>query len=190
MPGETTPWNLKLNFPPDILCSILRSRQVAKVAGKMANHARIEELSDCDPEEMDISSFEPLSNSLIEPADIPFQTPAFQAPALTSYNGSAQDRERTKHWQCLYPVYFDVARTRDEGRRVGRELAVSNPLAREIVDAVQTLGLNVVFEPAKTHPKDWANPGRVRILLKENGKKVTRGINNSECSQMLHLPIA
>ncbi len=156
----------------------------------MANHARIEELSDSDPEEMDISHFEPPSNSLIEPANIPFKAPTFQAPTPTSYNGSAQDRERTKHWQCLYPVYFDVARTRDEGRRVGKELAVSNPLAREIVDAVQTLGLNVVFEPAKTHPKDWANPGRVRILLKENGKKVAQDINNSECSQMLYLPIA
>ena len=46
-------------------------------------------------------------------------------------------------------------------------MAVANPLAREIVDAVAGLGVKVAFEPGKTHPKDWANPGRVKVFLKE-----------------------
>lgn len=61
-------------------------------------------------------------------------------------------------------------------------MAVPNPLAREIVDAVAGLGLGgqVVFEPGKCHPKDWANPGRVRVLLKEDGKVVGGGrVKNS-----------
>ena len=62
---------------------------------------------------------------------------------------------------------------------MGKELAVANPLAREIVDAVQLLGLNVVFEPQKMHPKDWANPGRVRILVKEDGKLKNSRVKNS-----------
>jgi len=62
---------------------------------------------------------------------------------------------------------------------VGREEAVANPLAREIVDAVQMLGLKTVFEPAKTHPKDWSNPGRVRVLVKEGGRARTVGVKNS-----------
>ena len=30
-----------------------------------------------------------------------------------------------------------------------------------------------MFEPDKTHPKDWANPGRVRVLLKGKDGKLT-----------------
>jgi len=63
-------------------------------------------------------------------------------------------------------VYFDKNRSRKEGRRVGIEQAVENPMAREIVNACGRLRLETLFEPAKTHPKDWANPGRVKIKLK------------------------
>lgn len=59
------------------------------------------------------------------------------------------------------------------------EEAVKNPLAREIVDAVQLLGLKTVFEPGKTHPKDWANPGRVRVLVKEGGRARNARVKNS-----------
>lgn len=57
-----------------------------------------------------------------------------------------------------------------------------NPLAREIVDAVAVLGFKPVFEPAKCHPKDWSNPGRVRVLLKreDTGELENRRIPNSE----------
>ncbi|PSR83235.1 signal recognition particle, SRP19 subunit [Coniella lustricola] len=70
-------------------------------------------------------------------------------------------------FQCLYPIYFDASRTRAEGRRVSKELAVSNPLAREIVNACRDLRLQTLFEPEKTHPRDWANPGRVKVQLKD-----------------------
>ena len=56
---------------------------------------------------------------------------------------------------------------------------MQNPLAREIVDAVQLLGLKTVFEPGKMHPKDWANPGRVRVLVKEDGKARNARVKNS-----------
>ena len=90
------------------------------------------------------------------------------------------EREIPRHFQCLYPVYFDKTRSRAEGRKVGSELAVENPLARDIVDAVQMLGLKAGLEPEKLHPKDWANPGRVRVLLKdEDGKLINSKIKNS-----------
>ncbi|EPE03790.1 signal recognition particle protein sec65 [Ophiostoma piceae UAMH 11346] len=78
---------------------------------------------------------------------------------------------------ALYPIYFDKNRSRAEGRRVSKALAVANPLARTLVDACAELRLPTVFEPSKTHPKDWANPGRVKVDLdaasaatKVNGK--------------------
>jgi signal recognition particle subunit SRP19 len=97
-----------------------------------------------------------------------------------------EQQEKCKSYQCIYPIYFDASRSREEGRRVGKDLAVKNPLARDIVDALQQISgqvhvaLQIVFEPSKCHPKDWANPGRVKILIKKDGKPVTAKIANSE----------
>ncbi|KAI9761788.1 MAG: signal recognition particle subunit [Geoglossum simile] len=155
----------------------------------MSRHARIEEVSDSDsdPEVMDPSSFDPaqFSRSAIipataaasilgDPSSIPSSAPN---PGFVSH----ADPGKYKGYQCLYPLYFDKRRSRAEGRRVGKGLAVENPLAGDIVDAAQELGMNVVFEPAKMHPKDWANPGRVRVLIKQDGKAVNSRVKNSEC---------
>ncbi|KAK3297978.1 signal recognition particle, SRP19 subunit [Chaetomium fimeti] len=77
------------------------------------------------------------------------------------------DEKAYKAYQCLYPVYFDATRTRAEGRRVSRALAVANPLAIDIVQACAGLRLQTVLEAGKIHPKDWANPGRVKVNLRQ-----------------------
>ncbi|MCJ1263788.1 signal recognition particle subunit [Lobaria immixta] len=151
----------------------------------MPQHPRIEEVSDSDlgdsdPSEQDPDDFAP---AIIRPSSVrppanpshqPQPQPQFRAP--TSNFDNTNDRH--KRYQCLYPLYFDANRSRSQGRRVGQELAVQNPLAREIVDAVQLLGLDTVFEPGKLHPKDWSNPGRVRVLVKEGGRVRNRGVKN------------
>jgi signal recognition particle subunit SRP19 len=126
---------------------------------------------------MDPSAFDP-SPSLLDPSHIPSAAAIANAPQ-TGYI-SHTESEKYKGFQCLYPVYFDRTRSRAEGRRVGTEMAVPNPLARDIVDATQELGLRVVFEPGKMHPKDWANPGRVRVLIKVDGKAVNPRVKNSK----------
>lgn len=160
----------------------------------MSRHARIEEVSDSDsePSEMDPSDFDPgLMQSIIQPANIPSTAPQQsqqqQSVLQPHFPGRPPpdqnaELERTKHYQCLYPIYFDSTRSRAEGRRVGKNEAVANPLAQDIANACSQLpvGGRVVFEPAKTHPKDWANPGRVRVLVKEDGKPSGNGsIKNS-----------
>jgi signal recognition particle subunit SRP19 len=152
------------------------------------SHARVEEVSDSDPEEVapDYDSDEDLpANAIISPANIPNRAPASQAQAqpqmqMPQMQAPEPQREIPKHFSCLYPVYFDKTRSRAEGRKVGTELAVENPLARDIVDAVQMLGLNAGLEPEKLHPKDWANPGRVRVQVKnEDGQLANPKIKNS-----------
>jgi signal recognition particle subunit SRP19 len=157
----------------------------------MSHHARIEEV-DSDPDEVAPSGWDP-SDAIISPANIPSRAPAEPTPSTPSMPNMANmanaanaaqmpepQREIPKHFQCLYPIYFDKTRSRAEGRKVGAEMAVENPLAREIADAVQMLGLQVGLEPEKLHPKDWANPGRVRVLLKnEDGKSMNPKIKNS-----------
>jgi signal recognition particle subunit SRP19 len=169
----------------------------------MANHARIEEVSDSDsdadvmdPDEGDIMDLATFTSSntfkgprvvppnqnqtLTNPSNIP-STAQRQPPPQPQY-----DPAKSKHWHCIYPIYFDASKTRDEGRRVGRNGAVKNPLARTILEAVARLGLNVVFEPQKIHPKDWANPGRVRVELKdENGRIKRPNVKNSMSTQTM-----
>lgn len=79
------------------------------------------------------------------------------------------DMEPFKNWHVLYPVYFDKSKSHSEGRRVPAELAVDNPLAQTITAACKSLGLQALWEVAKCHPKDWANPGRVRVNITEGG---------------------
>lgn len=158
----------------------------------MSQHARIEEVSDSDlesdPSEQDLEDFAPIS--LARPPSAPTSTSTtpsqhefaqFQAAASAAQRAASSPANelKIKKYQCLYPLYFDANRSRAQGRRVGKEFAVRNPLAREIVDAVQLLGLDTVFEPGKTHPKDWSNPGRVRVLVKENGSARNRAVQNS-----------
>jgi signal recognition particle subunit SRP19 len=139
---------------------------------------RVEEVSDSDsdPEEMDIDDVTSLidTRSIPTSSSMPTQMLQPQSPNITT----SSDRDKSKHYQCLYPVYFDKSRTRAEGRRVMRELAVENPLAREMADAAANLGLRTVFEPDKIHPKQWENPGRVRVLLKQDGKLLDVTIRN------------
>lgn len=178
----------------------------------MAN-PRIEEVDDAsDPDEMDLDAFDfarPQGSLQTTDADIAADTQMqpdevqriLQAQRQQQPQLTAKDRERlareqiekTKAYQCIYPIYFDASRSREQGRRVNKEDAVNNPLAREIVDALQHIGttkaipLQVAFEPTKTHPKDWANPGRVRVLIKKDGSAVSGKLQNK---QHLHKMIA
>jgi signal recognition particle subunit SRP19 len=161
------------------------------------SHARIEEVSDSDPSEGNISDVsddfdereilkaraQPTTprapGSLINPSSIPSTNTNTSIPSTSSGTQfhTTQDPSKYKDFQCVYPVYFDVNRSRAEGRRVGLELSVENPMAREIVNACARLRLETLFEPSKIHPRDWANPGRVKIKLKGGGNS---SIKNSE----------
>ncbi|KAI0137124.1 signal recognition particle sec65 subunit [Xylariales sp. AK1849] len=155
------------------------------------SHPRIEEVSDSDlsdPSEGDIDDFAE-SDILrqINPSSKPAQgTPStFQqqpnlfnplnAPQVTTGNIQPAD---VAGYQVIYPIYFDIARTRAEGRRVSSSLAVKNPLAREIATACATIRISPVFEAMKKHPQDWANPGRVRVNLKDPNNPYAKQIKN------------
>ncbi|KAK7397813.1 signal recognition particle subunit [Neonectria punicea] len=145
------------------------------------SHPRIEEVSDSDlgsdPDEADIDDFDETdimrripdpASAKPRPAQASAPPPPFAAhQPQTSSLPQAADRSAYADFQCLYPVYFDAARSRAEGRRVPADLAVKDPLAREIANACSRLRLPTLFEPEKVHPKDWANPGRVKVGLKK-----------------------
>lgn len=89
-----------------------------------------------------------------------------------------EEMEQLKSLQLIYPCYFDKNRSHKEGRRVSKDLAISNPIAKTIADACVSLHLICVYEPEKTHPQDWGNPGRIRVALKHDGKPESILVNN------------
>lgn len=135
------------------------------------------------------SQVQPPTGALINPSNIP-STSSNKARITTASDGTqfhtTEDDSKYKNFQCIYPIYFDANRSRAEGRRVGIEYAVESPLAREIVAACGLLQLETLFEPAKTHPKDWANPGRVKIKIKGGHNP---SVKNSMCSLDLYLRV-
>lgn len=144
------------------------------------SHPRVEEVSDSDldsdPDVADIDDFNDADimrripdPSSVQPAIIqqpPASAPRNQPPPSSTLPPDV-DRSQYNSFQCLYPVYFDASRSRAEGRRVSSDLAVKNPLAREIANACSRLRINTLLEPEKVHPKDWSNPGRVKVDLKK-----------------------
>lgn len=95
-------------------------------------------------------------------------TPRDIAPdGKTHFIQSESDMEQFKTWNVLYPCYFDANLTHTQGRRVGKALAVKNPQAQTIMQGLRELGIPAILEATKTHPRDWANTGRVRYLLKD-----------------------
>ena len=64
----------------------------------------------------------------------------------------------------LYPAYFDLKRSRQEGRRVPKSLAVDGPTAEEIEKAAKALGLSPKVEPDTAFPSShWRKEGRVLV---------------------------
>lgn len=153
----------------------------------------VDDYDDIDNLEMDLAELDPSLRTPIAPKITPtvvrsqdneVQAPipnenqvSFINPETGKVEGSAQmskeELEEVKGFQIIYPCYFDKNRSHKEGRRVPLELAVENPLAKGVADAVRGLRLLCIFEGEKTHPQDFGNPGRVRVLLKEKGELVS-----------------
>jgi len=110
------------------------------------------EIEDVDDADYDLPVIQ-TEGALLDGQDQQFPKPPVSGPNKVDF----------KDWHIVYPVYFDQDRSHRQGRRVGRHIAVANPLAHTIVEGCKELGIGCVFEPTKTHPQDWSNPGRARI---------------------------
>jgi signal recognition particle subunit SRP19 len=71
--------------------------------------------------------------------------------------------DEEKAW-VLWPEYFDISRSRAEGRKVAKERAVPSPTLDMLVLAVKHLGLQHKAEPDKSYPGAWhEKKGRVLV---------------------------
>jgi len=94
------------------------------------------------------------------------------------------NRERVKKMRqqdkvIIWPIYFDSTKTRNEGRRVHKSLAVPSPRTSEIKDAVDRLRLSCELGADVAHPKNsWLKTGMVLVKKKESKEKLIKKIAN------------
>ncbi|MFQ6050891.1 MAG: signal recognition particle protein Srp19 [Candidatus Hydrothermarchaeota archaeon] len=81
----------------------------------------------------------------------------------------------------VWPVYLDYNKTRKEGRRIPKNIAVPDPKVSEIKEACIKLGLDPIVEEDKRYPRSWwEKSGRVMVnrnatktqTLKEIARKI------------------
>lgn len=106
-----------------------------------------------------------------------------------TYHGYARTNPQAPlrlRWTCIYPIYIDAKRPCGRGeRRIPRAKSVWWPLSKDIADATNRLGLGTLHEVNKAHPRDWENPGRVRVQWKKDGRFVNPAIKTStSCSPL------
>jgi len=70
----------------------------------------------------------------------------------------------------VWPVYLDYNKTRKEGRRIPKNIAVPDPKLSEIKEACIKLGLEPFIEEDKRYPRSWWEKSG-RVVLKKNGSK-------------------
>jgi len=70
----------------------------------------------------------------------------------------------------IWPSYFDATRTRNEGRRISKTLAVASPKISELKDAAEKAGLKFEVVTDASHPKmPWLKVGM--LLVEKTGSK-------------------
>jgi len=68
----------------------------------------------------------------------------------------------------LWPAYFDSTKSRGEGRKVPKSLAVPSPKVSELKEAVEKLGLEHELVLDVCYPKTpWLKTGMLLVVKKE-----------------------
>lgn len=77
---------------------------------------------------------------------------------------------RKKDKIVLWPLYFDSTKSRIEGRKAPKGVAIPSPKLDEIREAVEQLGLRYEIVPDASYPKlSWQKSGKL-VVSKVNSK--------------------
>ena len=77
---------------------------------------------------------------------------------------------RKKDKVVLWPLYFDSTKSRVEGRKVVKGVAIPSPKLDEIREAVEQLGLQCEIVSDASHPKlSWQRSGM--LIVSKVGSK-------------------
>lgn len=77
----------------------------------------------------------------------------------------------------LWPAYLDSGKSRSQGRRIPKKLAVKAPKLNEIAEAAKKLGLTIKIYPEKAYPRfPYEKSGMVVIKHKKRKTDIIKEI--------------
>jgi len=83
-------------------------------------------------------------------------------------------RKRTP-FLIFWPQYFELKKTRSQGRKLPKNLAIEKVSIEEIAAAAKRLEYQVQIEPSLKYPKSWWEESG-RVLINTKGKKKSKVI--------------
>lgn len=73
----------------------------------------------------------------------------------------------------IWLAYFDASKTRKEGRKVPKKLAVEAPKLEEVIKAAEALNLNPKLKAEAKYPRAWWSKSGYIIVDKKETKNRT-----------------
>ena len=65
----------------------------------------------------------------------------------------------------IWPAYIDVSKTRHQGRKISRKIAIENPTVREIYLVAQAFKYEPILNSSAHYSRAWwEDPGNVKII--------------------------
>jgi signal recognition particle subunit SRP19 len=77
----------------------------------------------------------------------------------------------------IWPAYFDLTKTRRDGRQISKSLAVPSPKILEIKDAADKIGLECELVPDAGYPKTpWLKTGMLLVKKKKPKGQIVKNV--------------
>lgn len=70
----------------------------------------------------------------------------------------------------VWPVSLDSTKSRIEGRKIAKALAIQTPRLEEINEAAKRLSFDLEMTPGKSRPSSWWDKGGYAIITKKGTK--------------------
>lgn len=90
---------------------------------------------------------------------------------------TGEESMRKQDKVLIWPAYFDSTKTRNDGRRVPKSLAVPSPKILEIKEAAEKIGLDYELVLDAGYPKTpWLKTGVLLVKKKESKEQTIKRI--------------
>ncbi|XP_011210969.2 signal recognition particle 19 kDa protein [Bactrocera dorsalis] len=95
---------------------------------------------------------------------------AASQPVRTNWHPNKKHTD-VERWICIYPAYINSKKTRQEGRRLPKDICVENPTYAEIRDVLSVTNLRVAVENkqySRERSRELQMRGRIRVQMRND----------------------
>jgi signal recognition particle subunit SRP19 len=94
--------------------------------------------------------------------------------------------DKEDYW-IIWTVYFDLNKSRRDGRKVPRSIAIKSPTIDELVKAASNLGLEFEVYGDKRHPANWFDGPHGYIAIKKREGLRKRGLVKAIAKELVRI---